>query len=151
MITFRTAFHHFPEAQHSLFLSKPESNMNSVTEIPTESLEIVSDIQFLKKEINFLLKLLKNGYSHSIKSEKIKLLDGYWKGFEESIRNLESLMSKVSEEKLMRSVGYVGITTKAAENAAMTKEYTRINNVVKVIKEGFYEYMDGCCSCSFKN
>ena len=123
--------------------------MNNLTEMPTENIEIVADIQFLIKEINFLLKLLKNGYSHSIKSEKIKLLDSFWKGFEDNLVKLKDLLSKIEGDT--GNYSFKSNTLGDSKKHPAGKEFKRISSAVNAIKDNFYLYMDGCCSCSFKN
>src|SRR6478735_1450991 len=64
-----------------------------------ETTELGSEIIFLKEEIDFLLKILRNGYSSSLKLDKIKQLDSFWNGFEQNIKELNLLFTKIQEEK----------------------------------------------------
>lgn len=43
------------------------------------STELLSEIDFLKKEIDFLLDLLRGGYSATLTMEAIRRLDNMWK------------------------------------------------------------------------
>jgi hypothetical protein len=113
-----------------------------------------AEIQFLKKEISFLLKLLKNAYSISVDIEKLKLLDSYWKGFEDNIKRLDGLLGKITEDKNLAETSFKENDV-AAEQMALHKkermaEFHMIHKAAILLKESFYEYMDGCCACSFK-
>jgi hypothetical protein len=113
--------------------------MQNVAE-PIELVELTSEIIFLKKEIDFLMKLLRNGYSSSVTIEKIRLLDRYWKGFEDNISRLDSLLTLINkEEKTLLNID------------GINKEFYTVDQGVKSLKDSFYEYMSGCCACSKKN
>lgn len=130
--------------------------MKTIAELHVDHSEIASDIKFLKKEIDFLIKLLKNCYSVSINTDKIKLLDGYWMGFEENISRLDSLLEKVYKEErelagLYQDSLIDGEKTLFNDEDSMISEFYKINKAVKTLKESFYGYMSGCWACNFKN
>jgi hypothetical protein len=128
--------------------------MTNVAELTTENAQTASEILFLKKEIDFLMKLLRNGYSSTVTIEKIRLLDKYWKGFEDNIGRLDSLLFRITMEENMPSILSQNNTDEnltLSNKESFTEEFSLINNSVKALKESFYEYMSGCCACSKKN
>lgn len=129
--------------------------MQNVAELPIENVELTSEINFLKKEIEFLMKLLRNGYSSSVTNEKIRLLDKYWKGFEDNIVRLDSLLISISKNENLFDVKYQGNNMEEPKTLfnieGINKEFGQIDKAVKVLKDSFYEYMSGCCACSKKN
>ena len=116
--------------------------------------QISSEIDFLIKEINFLLKLLRNGYTTSIDTDKIKLLDSYWKGFEDSIKRLHALSAKIGDIESGLGKMYeddLSDSEKAIlDEINISNEFNKINADIKTLKEGFYKYMAGYCACCLK-
>ena len=129
--------------------------MKNELELLGDHKEISSEIAFLKKEIAFLLKLLKNAYSASVNIGKIKLLDGYWNGFEENIIGLDFLLTKINKEESHLTSLFPGelfdVEKSFLKREKIISEFYSINKAVKGIKESFYGYMDGCCGCCYKN
>jgi hypothetical protein len=146
---------HFPGAVAAVYLVKIRTLlMKNASELHADHTELTSDIVFLKKEIDFLLKLLRNAYSISVNMEKIKLLDAYWKGFEQNIARLEELLGKIKKEEnqlaaLCQENLIDGEKTYFNEEETVSAFY-KLNKEVRVLKESFYEYMSGCCACSYK-
>ena len=120
--------------------------MRNLAELHSMHTEIVSEIEYLKNELTFLLKLINKEYSQSINSEKIKILDNYYVRFEKNIDDLAKLNKVIREEEKglktlyksdlidMEETGF-----KDWENADL--EIRRIINEVKVLKESFYDFM----------
>jgi hypothetical protein len=128
--------------------------MNTNIELKPFQTEISKEITFFKKEIEFLLNLLKNCYSTSIEIEKVKQLDTYWKGFEDNIINLDLLLERIKKEENILARIYNEKPLEEQKpysmNGDLMFEYGRILKTVKTLKEGFYKSMAGCCDCSFK-
>lgn len=129
--------------------------MKKATELHTDHIDLISEISFLKKEIDFLLKLLRNSYCDSLSNEKLKLLDGYWKGFEKNIQALEVLENCIkSEEKSLADLFKNDLFDRehsyVQPAAQFPVDFYKINREVKTYKESFYELMDNCNACSYK-
>jgi len=128
-------------------MKNPEELLNTYNQISSETI-------FLKKEIEFLLKILRNCYSSSSNLEKIKLLDSYWKGFEKNIAELELVLQNTNQNENSLAYSYqngmIEYNTYDFTNNPLIKKYKDIEKEVKLLKESFYEYMHGCNACSFK-
>jgi len=129
--------------------------MKSLEELHIHHGNVSSEVQFLKKEIEFLLKILRNCYSTSIKLEKIKLLDAYWKGFEQNIEKLDFLLEKVNKEESSMAVlcqdGLINLEKTLFNEDNFLAKLRAIEREVKLLKESFYEFMQGCNACALKN
>ena len=116
--------------------------------------DVSSDVLFLKKEIEFLLKILRNCYSTSVKLEKIKLLDGYWKGFEQNIGKLDLLLERINkDENAMAVVSQDGLINEEQTHFNRDSFRVKLKAIdidVRLLKETFYELMEGCGSCALK-
>jgi len=106
------------------------------------STELLSEIDFLKKEVDFLLGLLRNGYSATLNMDGIRRLDSMWKGFEENIQRMEALS------------GLINVPESGAEqngekshfmldDESIISEFYRISGALRSVKENFYDYMSG--------
>jgi len=106
------------------------------------STELLSEIDFLKKEVDFLLGLLRNGYSATLNMDGIRRLDSMWKGFEENIQRMEALS------------GLINVPEGGAEqngekshfmldDESIISEFYRISGALRSVKESFYDYMSG--------
>ncbi|MDB5274576.1 MAG: hypothetical protein JWO58_2943 [Chitinophagaceae bacterium] len=117
-------------------------------------IEISSHTHFLKKEIDFLLKILKNCYSTSMDMERTKLLDSYWKRFEKSINDLDGVLSRIHKEEKSMAIHYKDLTMDAdtlhLKEEQLTTKFNDIATEVKLLKESFYEFMHGCNACALK-
>lgn len=128
--------------------------MKNLNELHIYHTEISSEILFAKKEVEFLLKILGNCYSTAINEDKLKLLDSYWKSFEQNIDKLDLLLKRIqTEEKSIAVLVQDGLldsnATNFKEDNCLT-EFKEINSAVKILKESFYEFMHGCDACSLK-
>lgn len=128
--------------------------MKNFDELHIHHKEITSDALFLKKEIEFLLKILRNCYSTSINLDKIKLLDSYWRSFEQNIDKLDLLLKRIRQEEKSMSVlyqeGSIDLESTLFGESAVLENYRNIEKEVKLLKESFYEYMHGCNACALK-
>ena len=129
--------------------------MKSFEELHIHHGEVSSEVQFLKKEVEFLLKILRNCYSTSVKLEKIKLLDAYWKGFEQNIEKLNSLSEKIMHEEQGMAVlcqdGLIDFERTLFNEDNHLAKLRTIEKEVKLLKESFYEFMQGCNACALKS
>lgn len=129
--------------------------MKNLQELHNYQHEISSEIHFLKKEIEFLLKILRNCYSASANLDKIKLLDGYWKGFEQNIDGLDLLLNRIKKQEKSMAVlaqgGLIDSEETSFKEDSLLVEFKEIDKGVKVLKESFYEFMHGCNACTLKN
>ena len=82
------------------------------------------------------------------------MLDGYWKSFETNIKKLEALEMQVKEEEKQLAALYqenlIDTEQTLFNDGSIIPEYYKIMKEVKVFKESFYEFMNGCGACSFK-
>lgn len=128
--------------------------MKNVTELHADHTELSSEISFLKREIEFLLQMLRNGYSSKNDMGKTKLLDGYWKGFEENVEQLGFLQHSIQnrEKQLTRlyQANLIDPDKTTFREEDIISEFANINKKVKLLKESFYDYMTGCCACCYK-
>ena len=113
-----------------------------------------NEILFLKKEIDFLLKILRNCYSSSVQADKIKLMDSYWKSFEQNSEKLEALNNRIQLEEKKNAVLYKNNPNDSLVNDEKELEFNNkiyaIQLETKLIKESFYEFMQGCNACTLK-
>lgn len=127
--------------------------MNNLLELHQEHVELTSEVNFLKKEIDFLLKMLRNAYCISSNIEKVKLLDGYWRGFEKNRDRLDELLNKIKKEEL--NLSRIFQSQLIDEEKTLFKEdsliasFYKINKEVKTLKESFYDTF-GCDVCCHK-
>lgn len=128
--------------------------MKNLAELHTEHLEIESEISFLKKEIEFLLKILRNSYSVSVNGAKIKLLDAYWQSFEDLTQKLNILSSQIKKEEKDLALVYqhnlIDTEKTFFQEDSIPSEFYSIYKEIKVLKESFYAYMIGCNECCLK-
>lgn len=128
--------------------------MHTVDILTTRCTAIHTDIQFLKKEIGFLLKILGNCYSSSIHAEQLKLQDGYWKHFEEQQLELDALDATVQKEesKLINLYleGLIHEETLRDKQGKLEAAFEACYSELKSLKESFYTFMNGCNACALK-
>ena len=120
--------------------------MRNLAELHSMHTEITSEINFLKTELTFLLKLINKEYSQSVNSHKIKILDSYYVRFEQNIEALVKLNKEIHEEESDLKTLYKSdlIDTEKTEFKDWEKadfEIRRIVDEIKVLKESFYDYM----------
>lgn len=104
------------------------------------STELLSEIDFLKKEVDFLLSLLRNGYSATLNMNGIRRLDNMWKGFEENIRRMEALHGLITtrdDEQDGEKDHFM------LDDESIISEFYRISGAIRSVKESFYDYMTG--------
>ena len=128
--------------------------MENIEVIYQHHKEIASHTVFLKHEINFLMKILKNCYSTSINIDRTKLLDSYWKRFDSNLLALDKVLSRIHKEEKNLAIQYKDIvmdteTLHLKENQLTTK-FNTIAIEVRLLKESFYEFMQGCNACALK-
>jgi hypothetical protein len=128
--------------------------MHTVDVFTSRCTALRSDIVFLKKEISFLLKILGNCYSASIHTEQLKLQDGYWKHFEEQQLHLDSLNATIlkEESKLVNLYleGLIYAETVNSKQEQLETTFSACYNDLKMLKESFYIFMNGCNACTLK-
>ena len=128
--------------------------MKTAEELHTQHIEVISEIEFLKKDLNFLLKILRNCYSPKVNTEKTKLLDSFWKSFECTISKLDTINKHIGSEENEIAYLYknelIGPSTTLLEDPFISA-VKRINEEVKVLKNNFYEFMQGCNECAYKS
>lgn len=117
--------------------------MKNIAELHTTHLDVLSELNFLKKEIEFLLKIVQKGYSVSANMEKVKLLDAYWIGFEKNLDKLSDLSNTISKEEKNIAALYQNNLideekTLFREDGLMGQFY-RIYKEVKTLKDSFYD------------
>lgn len=128
--------------------------MKTLDAIHQNHTRLSSDAVFLKKEIDFLLKILKNCYSSSVNDDRIKLLDSYWKSFDHNLMAIDQLLNRVQVEENKFTSWYKNqpmdsIFPETKENEFKSK-MNAIQDEIKIIKESFYTFMHGCSACAFK-
>jgi hypothetical protein len=65
--------------------------MTSVIVTPNSILQVCEEIEFLKKEINFFLKIMQKQYQTTFNYHKVKVLDAVWKDFELYLKELNEI------------------------------------------------------------
>jgi len=117
--------------------------MKRIEEAHTEHTEIISEINFLKQEISFLLKLLQKAYSSSLYNDDVKILDAYWKEFERDKESLEGLQKKVQYEEQRLAARY---RREGAQLFNENNEYVSIFKKIcldlRLLKESFYDFVE---------
>jgi hypothetical protein len=120
--------------------------MENITEFHKKNIELKSNIQFYKQEINFLLKILTKEYTISITDKEIvKLLDSYWKEFEKYLQKLEGLELNIKYQELEILSFYKNNGNepkKEIEEEKIATQYLSIVNSLKTIKESLYNYLE---------
>jgi hypothetical protein len=153
-ITFVTFLSHFVPLPGDLFLNYQIKVMKTLEAIHHRHKELSNEIFFLKKEIDFLLKILRNCYSSSVQSDKIKLMDGYWKSFDHNKEKLDHLLNRIELEEKKNASLYKNTPDDILISDQKESEFNRIIETVqvevKLIKESFYEFMQGCNACVLK-
>ena len=121
--------------------------MKTAEELHTQHRETTSEIVFLKTEMEFLLKILRNCYSSKIVLERTKMMDSYWKVFEHTIKKLNILNSQIVEGE--NECGYltknelVGADSQLPEDP-LVQVVKNVDAEIKILKASFYEFMHGC-------
>src|SRR6478609_6410844 len=103
--------------------------MSTNTQVQIQQTELISEIDFLKIEINFLMKVLRNAYCASIADDKVKTLDSYWKSLESFTKQLEEILSMEDRSEDL---------------------YKKLNKEIRQYKVGLYNYMMDCKDCLIK-
>lgn len=128
--------------------------MKTLDTVHHHHIELSSEILFLKKEIDFLIKILKNCYSSSVQSDKIKLMDSYWKSFNHNSEKLDHLLHRIQLEEKKNAGLYKNNPEDSLVADLKESEFSNgiktIQNEIKLIKESFYEFMHGCNACALK-
>lgn len=134
-----------------LIITTPMKTLDAVHHHHTE---LSNEILFLKKEIDFLLKILRNCYSSSVQADKIKLMDSYWKSFDQNKEKLDHLLDRIELEEKKNTNLYKNNPKDSLVNDQKESEFNRVIETVqfetKLIKESFYEFMHGCNACALK-
>ncbi len=107
------------------------------------STELLSEIDFLKKEIDFLLDLLRGGYSATLTMEAIRRLDNMWKGFEDNIQRMEALSGLIATRNLKPRDSGIEKNRFELDDESIISEFYRISAALRAVKENFYDYMTG--------
>lgn len=128
--------------------------MKTLEEVHHQHTDLSNEILFLKKEIDFLLKILRNCYSSSVQADKIKLMDSYWKSFEQNSEKLDLLSNRIQLEEKKNATLYKNNPNDSLINNQKEAELNRVIDTIKfeikLIKESFYEFMQGCNACTLK-
>lgn len=128
--------------------------MHTVDVLTIRCKALRSDIVFLKKEIHFLLKILGNCYSVSIHTDQLKLQDGYWKHFEEQQLQLSALNAMILKEESrlvdLYLEGIIHAETVNIKQEQLETTFSECYNDLKMLKESFYIFMNGCNACTLK-
>lgn len=105
------------------------------------STELLSEIGFLKKEVDFLMSMLRKSYSATLTMNGIRQLDRMWKGFEENIQRMEALQGLIivgDKDDLNREKSDFSL-----DDESIISEFYRISGALRSVKENFYDYMSG--------
>jgi len=122
--------------------------MKRIAELHAGHIEIISEINFLKQEISFLLKLLRKAYSTTLYQEEVKILDAYWKEFEQDKENLEALQKSVNyEEQRMAAIYRSDRVGVFKENADYMSTFKKICSDLRLLKESFYDFVESSERC----
>ncbi len=128
--------------------------MENIEVIHKHHKEIASHTLFLKNEITFLLKILKNCYSTSMNIERTKLLDSYWKRFDNGTIALDQVLSRIHKEEKSIAIHYKDVLmdteTLTLKEDQLTAKFDSIATELRLLKESFYEFMQGCNACALK-
>lgn len=117
-----------------------------------DSTALLGEIKFLKVELDFLLKILRNAYSSSIKLVTIKALDSYWNGLEQNIRELNQLINKLEVKAEVLASPYESQLIDLENNyLSAISQFNSINKNIRTLKVSFYEFMQGCNACALKS
>lgn len=133
--------------------------MSTINEVHSQHIELISEIEFMKTEIKFLMNVLRNAYCASIADSNVKTLDTYWKAFELISKQLDTIHSKVkTEEKVLTGMvkeDLLSIDKNIVSQQNSSEDsgkglYKKLNKEIKVYKESFYDYMIDCKECMIK-
>lgn len=128
--------------------------MKTLDAIQVQNSELSGKILFLKKEIDFLLKILRNCYSSSVQADKIKLMDSFWKGFEQNTNQLDLILTHIEQEERKNASLYRNVPEDSLVNDKKQSEFQKqvasIQAKLQSTKENFYEFMQGCSACALK-
>jgi hypothetical protein len=120
--------------------------MNKSSQLHQENNEMLSKSSFLKKEIDFLLKLVQKEYSHSLNSLKYHVLDSYSEMLTNASKKLNLLNSKIlnnerevdkSYHSIYEDLNYISF--KEGKNA---EELDRITSEIATIKGSLTEFLN---------
>jgi hypothetical protein len=129
--------------------------MQSSTESKTDYAELLTEISYSKRELKFLLTILRNAYSVSANGDKIKLLDKYWKAFELNLESLTLLSDELEKEEEKQGAltrkNPIEDTYSLISERTMIARFDQLTKNTNELKNNFYEYMDGCSACSLKS
>ena len=128
--------------------------MKTAELIHIQQKDALSEIQFLKKELQFLLKILQNCYSTKMNPDKIKLLDTYWKSFEQRITELNTIQTRIDLGEIELTYLYKNELIEPNTfllNDPLLQAVKKVGGEVKILKESFYEFMQGCNACAHKS
>jgi hypothetical protein len=120
--------------------------MKNIAELHTDHLELISEINFLKTELEILQKLLTKEYSHSIDNKKIKMLDSYNLVFEKNIKELKNLLTEVKKEEKNMVIFSQNKNMEPDEillpdKDALIHNFYIINKEIRTLKESFYAFI----------
>ena len=115
--------------------------MKKMSEVHSNHTEVISEVNFLKQEVLFLLTLLRKAYAVA-SAEEIKLLDGYWKEFEKCMVELEALLTKIQyEEEELGTRLRSEVSCVFNENDECQCRFSKIYKEVRLVKESFYDFI----------
>ena len=81
-------------------------------------------------------------------------MDSYWKSFEQNSEKLDQLLNRIQLEEKKNAVLYKNNPDDSLVNDEKESDFSsKINTIqteTKLIKESFYEFMQGCNACTLK-
>lgn len=121
--------------------------MRTATELHSDHIELISDINFINQEINFLLKLIKKEFSLSNKdNEKAKALTAYELEFNKCLDQLSALKSEIlTHEKNLSLVFKDDLIhfekTRLKDEDKLIAEYYDLKKKNRTLKESLYSFI----------
>jgi hypothetical protein len=106
--------------------------------------EIVQEIRFLHKEINFFLSIIRQEYDLQLDHQSVRRLDTFWKEFEGFVVLLRDLEEKMLSEEIQAELEFSSRRPQVANRVVMDLKYRdlllHIVNQVKITKARFFQY-----------
>jgi hypothetical protein len=118
--------------------------METLSELHQEHTSLMSEIKFFQTEVKFLLKLISKEYKNLTEPKQVKLLDSYWKEFENETQNLKRVEREITDhEKNFCAIcqdNLLNLTKTGRDENGLLREYLSIRNRIRLLKESLYAY-----------
>lgn len=145
-IIFILAFYHLIKPSVAILLHQKRKTMNTLTGIHAEHRELISDIRFLKKQISFVLSLIKKAYTETSNKDNTKLLDAYEESFDGYRSTLDELLLRLAaHERLLFRLYKDDLIdlekTKLKDEKDIIATYYKTLKKFRSMKDSFYNFI----------